>query len=189
MPLRIPYNDSRMGQAKSTKRRSSARGLMLHFTSDIDATLGLGLGYHAIAIGGVVWLLAEPEAVVSHCKGYNTSHIGVSIATEGLRHSEVEGSVRAYHRKQQRWMWQRRYEVDDLEAMAHHCAKLLRDYCGGADAEVLGHDEVNAAKNDPGPAFPRQAWTALVRRLAAGDTVEREEFEALEPELYGEEGP
>lgn len=176
------YNDELLGRADVHGTRAAALGVVLHFNSNIEATLDAGYGYAALIRRGVVWRLVSPRQVVYHAKGFNRSHVGVAIETEGLRDSRVDGAVPARHRREQhRAMFQRPYAPEDLEAAAYYCADVLRDHCAKG-ATVLFHDDLNATKNDPGPAFPREAFRTAVVRI--GLSEEPLPFTEMKPEGF-----
>ena len=190
MPRRRYYNEAHLGRVKVVGHRHQARGVVVHFTSGTDDTVGSsvgalvehGLGYQAIVAKGVIYPLAEPAEVVQHCKGKNLSHIGVAIKHEGLRTSPCLGSVPAVNRRNGKPMHQRPYSAFDLEQAALHVADLLRGYCVPGCTEVLFHDELDPSKNDPGPAFPRRSWLEAVHALVRGE--EPADFTQMEPEGF-----
>lgn len=183
------YNAAHLGRVQVHGQRNLAQGVVLHFTSGTDGTVGssvgalieYGLGYESIIAKGVIYTLADPADVVYHCKGRNLSHIGVAIKHEGLRESPCPGSVPAFHRKRRQAMHQRPYTALDLEQAALHVADLLRSSCVPA-AVVLFHDELDPEKNDPGPAFPRRAWLEAVHAIVRGE--ELPDFTQMEPEGF-----
>jgi hypothetical protein len=192
---RLDFNDSQKGRVQVTKTRAKALGVVVHFTSgtgdgvpnSVNGLVEYGLGYQCIISHGVIWTLAGALQVVSHARGYNSSHIGIALKHEGLRTRAIAGqTVPAFHRKTGKAMHQRHYDPLDLEASAYHVASLLRTYCGGPDKSVadriLFHDELDTGKNDPGPAFPRTAWVGAVERLVMGG--DPPDFTKMEPEGF-----
>ena len=188
------------GSVRVTGQRTSPKGIVCHFTSGSDEIIDhvvppadpienslywlnkSGLGYQCIVHGGVVYELVEPLETTSHAKGFNTNYVGVAFKHEGLRTRSLgEGSVPAINRRNGGAMFQRLYDPADLEAMARHCADLMREHC--PDGEILFHDDLDPKKNDPGPAFPRFTWAQAVRVWITEPDVPFD-FSQFEPEGF-----
>ena len=169
--MRRNVNTKHRGRIKVVGKRSKpAKGVMIHYCvgtqngNVADCVLQdvkYGVGYAAIIDGDIVYPLVDDMArdIVSHARGFNTSHVGLGIAYPGPQFSAREGWTRGVHAKTQRTCWVPPYPFKEIETLANEVKRLR---AAGVGLEVRYHEDEDPEKSDPGDAFPRALFELLL---------------------------